>query len=70
MTDKTENKRGRPGKPGGADKSYTVRLPESIIDKLDRIAAEERDKTGYSVERSDIIRRALIDFIAARECGQ
>ena len=61
MSDKRE--RGRPSKPGGADKPYTVRLSDDLISSLDDIAAEEREATGYSIERSDIIRRAIIRFI-------
>ena len=61
MSDKRE--RGRPAKQGGADKAYTVRLPGDIVTRLDEIAAEEREATGYSIERSDIIRRAIIRFI-------
>ena len=66
-----KRERGRPARPGGADKPYTVRLSDDIINKLDAIAAAERERTGYSVERSDIIRRAIIDLIGRfQERGQ
>ncbi|PKL19578.1 MAG: hypothetical protein CVV49_00645 [Spirochaetae bacterium HGW-Spirochaetae-5] len=61
MTD--TKKKGRPHKEGGAVKAYSIRIDESLTKRLDEIAAEEREKTGYNVDRSAIIRRACIEFI-------
>jgi len=60
----TDNKiKGRPTKGSEKLKAYSLRIDESMTSELDRIAAAEREKTGYNIDRSDIIRRALKDFI-------
>ena len=68
----TDNKRER-GRPKG-DKSKTdnliVRADPELLNRLDKIVVREREQTGYNISRSDIVRRALVEFIAAREREQ
>ncbi len=59
----TKKTAGRPPREGGAIKAYPIRIEDEIIDKLDKIADIEKKKTGYNLNRSDIIRRALSEFI-------
>lgn len=61
----TENKKkGRPVKEEGTlGKTYGVRLTDDIIFELDRIVEEESKRTGYRLDRVNIIRRAITDFI-------
>jgi len=64
MTEANKDKgRGRPPREGGAIKAYSIRIDETITKRLDEIAATEREKTGYNIDRSDIIRRAIIEFL-------
>ncbi len=61
MTD--DKKMGRPTKGAEKLKAYSLRIDTTMTDRLDQIAEREREKTGYNVDRSDIIRRALTEFI-------
>lgn len=44
-------------------KGYTFRLDENIIQEIDRIAVRETKRTGYKLDRSQIVRKALVDLI-------
>ena len=66
MTDKVK---GRPTKGKEKLKAYSLRIDDTMTSTLDKIAQVEKDKTGYNVDRSDIIRRALIEFIQRYESG-
>jgi metal-responsive CopG/Arc/MetJ family transcriptional regulator len=54
---------GRPAREGGAIKPYAVRIEDEIINRLDEIVDIERAKTGFKIERSDLVRKALTEFI-------
>lgn len=36
-----------------------VRMPFPLVDKLDLLAAERREKTGYNITRSDVVRELI-----------
>jgi metal-responsive CopG/Arc/MetJ family transcriptional regulator len=44
-------------------KSITVRIDIEILDSIDQICTAEAEKIGYDVDRSDIVRKALMEFI-------
>lgn len=52
---------GRPAT--GSDKPISIRIDGDTVDKLDKIAEKEREKTGYKIDRSDIIRRAVKIYV-------
>ena len=60
MTDKRD--RGRPAKQGGSMQGFPVRLDQAVIDRLDQVADRESMR-GYNITRSDIVRRAIIEFL-------
>ena len=66
MSKDTESKRGRPAKQGGSMQGFPVRLDADIITRLDRIA-ERESRRGYNITRSDIVRRAIIEFLEREE---
>lgn len=41
---------------------FPVRLGQAIIDRLDQVADRESMR-GYNITRSDIVRRAIIEFL-------
>lgn len=41
---------------------FPVRLDQAMIDRLDQVAGRE-SKRGYNITRSDIVRRAIIEFL-------
>jgi len=47
-----------------AVKGYTFRLDDSIICAIDVIAEIETKKTGYSIDRSNVVRKLLVEYIA------
>ena len=57
-------KKGRPikGETAKTD-NLIIRVEPEIIKALDRIVETEGIKTGYSLNRSNIIRKALAEFI-------
>lgn len=59
---KDKRERGRPTKQGGSMQGFPVRLDQAIIDRLDRVAGRESAR-GYNITRSDIVRRAIIEFL-------
>ena len=58
----SEMKRGRPEKDNKTQ-LISIRLDPEILKDLDEIAENESKKTGYNLDRSQAIRRALIEFI-------
>ncbi len=50
-------RRGRPPLAGSASKVYSIRLPEGLITSADARAAVE------GITRSELVRRALIDYL-------
>lgn len=68
MSNGTESRRGRSTKQGGSMQGFPVRLDKDIITRLDAIA-ERESQGGYNITRSDIVRRAIIEFLE-REEGQ
>lgn len=47
------------------DKQLVVRIPASLLDRIDAYMQRERDRTGYSVSRADAVRRLLGDALDA-----
>jgi len=43
--------------------SVTLRIDTNLLDTIDTICTQETNKLKYDVDRSDILRRALIEFI-------
>ena len=43
--------------------SIGFRIDSDIVNKIDSICTEETKKTGYDIDRSDIMRKALLEFI-------
>lgn len=44
-------------------KRVTVRLSDDEHESLERIAQEQREKTGFTVSTSDVIRAAVADYV-------
>lgn len=44
-------------------KRVTVRLNDDEHEALERIAQEQREKTGFTVSTSDVIRAAVADYV-------
>ena len=62
MTDKAI-KKGRPLKGETKGETVGVRLTTDIIAGLDRITEEESRRTGYRLDRVQIIRRAISELL-------
>jgi metal-responsive CopG/Arc/MetJ family transcriptional regulator len=56
-------KKGRPVKDKSKDGQIFLRLESDLLLQLDNIVNLERDKTGFNISRSDIVRKAIIDLI-------
>lgn len=39
--------------------TMNVRIPVPLVDKLDQLAAERRERTGYNITRSDVVRELI-----------
>ncbi len=39
--------------------TMNVRMPFPLVDKLDQLAAERRERTGYNITRSDVVRELI-----------
>jgi predicted transcriptional regulator len=64
MTDSTDKRdRGRPKGNKVAMKTYGIRFDEDMINQVDRIAEAMREQTGFSLDRSDIIRQAVKEYL-------
>lgn len=50
-------------------KRVTVRLNDDEHDALERIAQEQREKTGFTVSTSDVIRAAVADYVQKHANG-
>jgi metal-responsive CopG/Arc/MetJ family transcriptional regulator len=55
--------KGRPKKNSKEDTPVLVRLEYSIIDQLDLLSNQETVRTKYNITRSDIIRRAIVEYL-------
>jgi Arc/MetJ-type ribon-helix-helix transcriptional regulator len=47
--------------------TVTVRIPVDVAARLEEEARADRQRTGDNVGRSDLIRQAIDDLLAARE---
>jgi metal-responsive CopG/Arc/MetJ family transcriptional regulator len=56
-------KKGRPVKDKSKDGQIFLRLESDLLLQLDHVVNLERDKTGFNISRSDIVRKAIIDLI-------
>jgi metal-responsive CopG/Arc/MetJ family transcriptional regulator len=64
MTDSTDKRdRGRPKGNKVAMKTYGIRFDEDMINQVDRIVEAMREQTGFSLDRSDIIRQAVKEYL-------
>ena len=66
MTD-TKRERGRPKGESSKTDNLIVRADSELLNRLDKIVTREREQTGYNISRSDIVRRALVEFIDSQE---
>ena len=62
MIDNNKRQKGRPPEEKKTQ-LISIRLGPDILTDLDEIAAEESKRTGYNLDRSQAIRRALVEFI-------
>jgi hypothetical protein len=63
---KGTGKTGRPPKTeGGFDAVLYLRLPQALLDDVDRLTEEENARTGYALDRADVVRKILTDAVAA-----
>jgi metal-responsive CopG/Arc/MetJ family transcriptional regulator len=70
MTDSTDKRdRGRPKGNKVAMKTYGIRFDEDMINQVDRIVEAMRDQTGFSLDRSDIIRQAVKEYLERKSHG-
>jgi len=61
---KETKKRGRPEKLDGTQgRTQGFRLTDDIISKLDLIAERMSKETGFTIDRSNVVRKALNEFI-------
>ena len=67
MTDIPKRDRGRPKGDKPKTDNLIVRSDSDLLSRLDKIVAREREQTGYNISRSDIVRRALVEFIDSQE---
>lgn len=44
-------------------KRVTVRLTDDEHETLERIAKEQREKTGFTVSTSDVVRAAVANYV-------
>lgn len=44
-----------------------IKMPKSMVEKLDKLIAEAEDKNGFAVDRSKFIRHHLSKVIERRE---
>jgi len=63
MTDIVKKGKGRPAREKEPEKQYSFRLDDNIIQALDEIAEKESERTGYRLDRVNVVRRALSEFI-------
>lgn len=56
-------KKGRPVKDKAKDQQIFLRLESDILQQLDNIVDQEREKTGFNISRSDLVRKAIVDMI-------
>lgn len=62
VTDKTEGKKGRPAKATDANKEIVaISLYKSEIFQIETLRYGESVRTGYDIDRSAFIRKALIE---------
>lgn len=66
----TKRERGRPKGDKSKTDNLIVRADSELLSKLDKIVIREREQTGYNISRSDIVRRALVEFIESQERGK
>ena len=41
----------------------TLRIPDDRVDMLDELVEQEREQTGRSISRSDLINEAILDYL-------
>jgi len=56
-------KKGRPTKDKAKDGQIFIRLESDLLLQLDNIVNQEREKTGFNISRSDLVRKAIVDMI-------
>jgi hypothetical protein len=65
----TTPKKGRPRKGVGQFKMVHVSLAPDTIRRLDRLMDREIQRTGHNVSRMDLLRTAILEYLARQEGG-
>ena len=61
-------KLNKPGRPRGApSKVFPVRIPEDLMERLDRYLDWAQNRTGLRSNRNEAIRQALAYWLTDRE---
>lgn len=64
-------KKGRPEKEEGTQgKTYGFRLTDDIINDIDSMADDMTKKTGFNIDRSNLVRKAIVDLIYRYKAGE
>ena len=63
MVNVDKRDRGRPKGIRAAMRTYGIRFDDDMINQVDRIAEAMREETGFSLDRSDIIRQAVKEYL-------
>jgi len=59
----TEKKKGRPKTDKAKAENLIIRVDSVMVEDLDIIVNKEIELTGYNLSRSDIVRKALSEYI-------
>ena len=63
MVNVDKRDRGRPKGNKAAMRTYGIRFDDDIINRVDRTVEAMREQTGFSLDRSDIIRQAVKEYL-------
>jgi metal-responsive CopG/Arc/MetJ family transcriptional regulator len=70
MTGNTDKRdRGRPKGNKAAMRTYGIRFDDDTITGVDKIVETMRAETGFSLDRSDIIRQAVKEYMERKSHG-
>lgn len=50
--------------------NLTIRVPVALAEALDKLAADEAERTGLRVDRSSVVRRAITEDLERRRQEQ
>jgi metal-responsive CopG/Arc/MetJ family transcriptional regulator len=63
-------RKGRPSKGVDRFKPVHVYLPPELLARLDRLVDRDVQRTGHHVTRVDLMRQAIVEYLARRETPQ